>query len=85
MQDAPCNRKIRLSPPEPQETSVCYPTEVVIKSGNVKYSGSSCFPVTVLAESLLIFSDLAVGETAAPACFSRENAEGEGMSPLLSY
>jgi len=26
-----------------------------------------------------------VGETAAPACFSRENAEGAGMPPLLSH
>jgi len=38
-----------------------------------------------LAESLRIFSDLAVGETAAPACFSRENAEGAGMPPLLTH
>jgi hypothetical protein len=30
------------------------------------------------------FNDLAVGETAAPACSSRENAEGAGMPPLLS-
>jgi len=85
MQDIPCNIKILLFPPEPQETFVYYHTEAVITSGNVKYSGSSCFPVTVLAESLRIFSDLAVGETAAPACFLRENAEGEGMPPLLSY
>jgi len=37
-----------------------------------------------LAEWLRHFNDLAVGETAAPACFSRENAEGAGMPPLLS-
>jgi len=37
-----------------------------------------------LAEWLRYFNDLAVGETAAPACFSRENAEGAGMPPLLS-
>ena len=29
------------------------------------YSGGSCFPAALLAESLRIFSDLAVGETAA--------------------
>ena len=40
--------------------------------------------VTILAEWLRHFNDLAVGETAAPACFSRENAEGAGMPPLLS-
>jgi hypothetical protein len=42
------------------------------------------FRVTILAEWLSHFNDLAVGETAAPACFSRENAEGAGMPPLLS-
>jgi len=26
-----------------------------------------------------------VGETAAPACFVRENAEGAGMPPLLRH
>jgi len=30
-------------------------------------------------------SDLAAGETAAPACYSRENAEGAEMPPLLSH
>jgi len=40
--------------------------------------------LTILAEWLRHFIDLAVGETAAPACFSRENAEGAGMPPLLS-
>ena len=29
------------------------------------YSVGGCFPITILAESLRIFSDLAVGETAA--------------------
>ena len=36
-----------------------------------------------LAEWLRYFNDLAVGEPEAPACFLRENAEGEGMPPLL--
>ena len=39
---------------------------------------------TILAEWLRYFNDLAVGKTAAPACFLRENAEGAGMPPLLS-
>jgi hypothetical protein len=43
------------------------------------------FRATILAEWLRHFSDLAVGETAAPACFLRENAEGAGMPPLLSH
>jgi len=34
MQDIPCNRKILLFPPEPQETFVYYHTEVAIKCGN---------------------------------------------------
>ncbi len=42
------------------------------------------FRITILAEWLRHFNDLAVGETAAPASFSRENAEGVGMPPLLS-
>jgi hypothetical protein len=41
--------------------------------------------LATLAEWLRYFNDLAVGETAAPACFSRENAEGAGMPPLLSH
>jgi len=41
--------------------------------------------VTILAKWLCHFNDLAVGETAAPACFLRENAEGAGMPPLLSH
>jgi hypothetical protein len=36
-------------------------TVVKLLLGN--YSGGSCFPATLLAESLCIFSDLAVGET----------------------
>jgi hypothetical protein len=40
---------------------------------------------TISAEWLRHFNNLAVGETAAPACFLRENAEGAGMPPLLSY
>jgi hypothetical protein len=43
------------------------------------------FRLTTSAEWLRYFNDLAVGETAAPACFSRENAEGAGMPPLLSH
>ena len=43
------------------------------------------FRLTTLAEWLCYFNNLAVGETAAPACFSRENAEGAGMPPLLSH
>ena len=42
------------------------------------------FRVTIRLEWLRHFNDLAVGETAAPACFSRENAEGAGIPPLLS-
>jgi hypothetical protein len=42
------------------------------------------FRETILAEWLRYFIDLAVGETEAPASFSRENAEGAGMPPLLS-
>ena len=38
-----------------------------------------------LAEWLRYFNDLAVGETAAPAWFSRENAEGAEIPPLLSH
>ncbi len=48
-------------------------------------SGGALSRVTILAEWLRYFNDLAVGETAAPACFSRENAEGAGMPPLLSH
>jgi len=40
---------------------------------------------TILAEWLRHFNGLAVGETAAPAWFLRENAEGAGMPPLLSH
>jgi len=47
-------------------------------------SGGLLPRVTILAEWLRHFNDLAVGETAAPACFSRENAEGAGMPPLLN-
>ena len=43
------------------------------------------FRVTILAEWLRHFSDLAVRETAVPAGFTRENAEEAGMPPLLSY
>jgi len=38
-----------------------------------------------IGERLRHFNVLAVGETAAPAWFSRENAEGAGMPPLLSH
>jgi len=44
------------------------------------------FPrVTILAAWLCCFNDLAVKETETLACFSRENAEGAGMPPLLSH
>ena len=43
------------------------------------------FRVTILAQWLRYFIDLAVGETAAPASFLRENAEGVGMLPLLNH
>jgi hypothetical protein len=36
---------------------------------------------TILAEWLRYFNDLAVGETAAPACFLRENAKGGRNAP----
>jgi hypothetical protein len=49
------------------------------------YSWSVLIRFTTLAEWLRYFNDLAVGETATPACFSRENAEGAGMLPLLSH
>jgi len=49
-----------------------------------KCSWGVLFRVTILAEWLRHFTDLAVGETAAPASFSRENAEEAGMPPLLS-
>jgi hypothetical protein len=41
--------------------------------------------LTTLAEWLRYFNGLGVGETAAPACFSREDAEGAGMPPPLSH
>jgi len=52
---------------------------------NWYYSWGGLPRVTILAEWFRHFNDLTVGETAAPACFSRENAEGEGMPPLLSH
>jgi hypothetical protein len=42
------------------------------------------FRLSILPKRLRYFIDLAVGETAASASLSRENAEGEGMPPLLS-
>jgi len=45
-----------------------------------------------LAEWLRHFNDLAVGEAAAPACFSRENAKGgrnviaaKSMKPISNF
>jgi hypothetical protein len=38
-----------------------------------------------LAEQHLNFNNLAVGETAAAAWLSRENAKGGGIPPLLSF
>jgi hypothetical protein len=49
------------------------------------YSGDALSRETISAKWLRHFNNLAVGETAAPACFSRENAEGAGMPPILSY
>jgi len=51
----------------------------------VRVSGGALLRVTILAEWLRYFNDLAVGETAAPACFLRENAEGAGIPPLSSH
>jgi len=48
-------------------------------------SGGALLRVTILAEWLRYFNALAMGETAAPACFLRENAEGAGMPPLLRH
>ena len=48
-------------------------------------SGGALPRVTILAEWLRYFNALAVGETAAPACFVRENAEEAGMPPLLTH
>jgi len=56
--------------------------ESLLKKGTC--SGGVVPRVTILAEWFRHFNDLAVGETAASACFSRENAEGAGMPPLLS-
>jgi hypothetical protein len=39
------------------------------------------FRVTILVEWFRHFIELAVGQTAVPASFSRENAEGVGMPP----
>jgi hypothetical protein len=47
-------------------------------------SRSLLLHITILTEWLRHFNDLSVGETAAPAIFLRENAEGAGMPPLLS-
>ena len=51
----------------------------------VRVQGGVLSRVTILAEWLRHFNGLAVGETAAPACFLRENAEGAGMPPMLSH
>jgi hypothetical protein len=55
------------------------------QESNRTCSGGALSRVTILAEWLRYFNHLAVGETAAPACSSRENAEGAGMPPLLSH
>jgi hypothetical protein len=62
-----------------------YSTNKQIKCSTYTYSQGVLSRVTILAEWLRQFNDLAVGETAAPACFLRENAEGAGMPPLLSH
>jgi hypothetical protein len=49
------------------------------------YSWGGLPRVTILVEWIRHFNDLAVGEAAAPACFSRENAEGAAMPPLRSH
>jgi len=59
--------------------------EIIIHIFESTCSGGALLRVTILAEWLRYFNDLAVGETAAPACFLRENAEGAGMPPLLSH
>ena len=47
-------------------------------------SGGALSRVTILVEWLRHFNNLAVGETAAPACFLLENVEGAAMPPMLS-
>ncbi len=49
------------------------------------YSGGGLFLRTSLAESLSIFHDLAMGETAATQAKRRWNAEGAGMPPLPNH
>jgi hypothetical protein len=56
-----------------------------MRRGVVRFQGGALFRVTILAEWIRYFNDLAVGETAAPACFLRENAAGTGMPPLRSH
>ncbi len=49
------------------------------------HSGGGLFLRTSLAESLRIFHDLAMGETAATQAQRRWNAEGAGMPPLPNH
>ncbi len=49
------------------------------------HSGGGLFLRTSLAESLSIFHDLAMGETAATEARHRWNAEGAGMPPLPKH
>ncbi len=49
------------------------------------HSGGGLFLGMLLAESLSIFHDLAMGETAATEAKRRWNAEGAGMPPLPNH
>ncbi len=49
------------------------------------HSDGGLFLRTLLAESLSIFHDLAMGETAATEAKRRWNAEGAGMPPLPNH
>jgi hypothetical protein len=61
-------------------------TGVVLNDQNFRiHSGGVLFLGTSLAESLSIFHDLAMGETAATGAKHRWNAEGAGMPPLPNH
>jgi hypothetical protein len=53
--------------------------------GRCIHSGGGLILRTSLAESLRIFHDLAMGETAATEAKRRWNAEGAGMPPLPNH
>jgi hypothetical protein len=72
-----------LTIPKPLKQYTLFKKEYPFRSYKCVHEG--VLPrVTILAEWLRHFNGLEVGETAAPACFSRENAEGAGLPPLLS-